>query len=61
MTEAQKQAIESAYSELVWTYKAYVAGEILNHDWEAHLQAICDLESFEFIEPADLPEVNEED
>ena len=36
--------------------------ELFNHDWEAHLQTICDMElMFEFIEPVDLPEEDEDD
>ena len=62
MDESQKQAIKRAYSDLVGAYEAYMRKELFNHDWEAHLQTICDMElMFEFIEPVDLPEEDEDD
>lgn len=60
MTESQKQAIKNAYADLVGAYESHMHGDLAQHDWKAHLQSIVELETFEFIEPVDLPEVDED-
>lgn len=61
MDEAQKQAIKNAYSDLVGAYESYMRKQLFDHDWEAHVETICEMElAFEFIEPVDMPEEDED-